>query len=182
MKPVYIVDEIGAVVEAVSTKLLTQLQAFDPLITGVHYQYGHPLEIIETLKQMDESQDYKFRRYPFIGLFQDFPQEVGEVGFDSEVTLHLIIARFTVNTYKAAQRYENNFKPVLYPIYLEFLEQLNFSKAFMKYAPNQIPHTKIDRLYWGREGLYKNEGNIFNDFLDCIEIRNLKLKTYLNIC
>lgn len=182
MKPVYIVDEIGLVVDKVSAKLLAQLQVFDPDITGVHYQYGHPLEIIETLKQMDEAKDYKFRRYPFVGLFQDFPEEVGEVGFNSEPTLHLIIARFTQATYKAAQRYELNFKPVLYPIYLEFLEQLNFSKAFETYGVTNIQHTKIDRLYWGREGLYKNEGNIFNDFLDCIEIRNLKLKTYLNNC
>lgn len=182
MKPVYVVDEIGLVVERVSAKLLAQLQAFDSTITGVHYQYGHPLEIIETLKQLDEAKDYKFRRYPFVGLFQDFPEDVGEVGFNSEPTLHLIIARFTQPTYKAAKRYELNFKPVLYPIYLEFLEQLNFSKAFQHYAPNEIPHIKIDRLYWGREGLYKNEGNVFNDFLDCIEIRNLKLKTYLKIC
>ncbi|MHB9057113.1 MAG: hypothetical protein ACYC2P_13365 [Paludibacteraceae bacterium] len=182
MKPVYIVDEIGLAVAQVSANLLAQLQAFDATITGVHYQYGHPIEIIETLKQMDEAKAYKFSRYPFVGLFQDFPEDVGEVGFNGEVTLHMIIARFTTPTYKAAQRYEFNFKPVLYPIYFELLKQLNFSKAFQSYTESTIQHTKIDRLYWGREGLYKNEGNIFNDFLDCIEIRNLKLKTYLKIC
>ena len=45
-----------------------------------------------------------------------------------------------------------------------------------------IEHTKIDRLFWGKEGLYANEGNIFEDFLDCIEIRDLELNVYSKIC
>ena len=102
MKPVYIVDEIGLAVAQVSTVLLSQLQAFDATITGVHYQYGHPIEIIETLKQMDEAKAYKFSRYPFVGLFQDFPENVGEVGFNGEVTLHMIIARFTTQIGRAS--------------------------------------------------------------------------------
>lgn len=182
LKPVFIVDEIGDVVTKVSAALLTQLQILDDKIEAVNYLYGHPLEIIETLKQRDEADNFRFKKYPLIALFQDFPERKGYIGIDSETTLHLIIARATEPTYKADERYTFNFKPFLYLIYLEFLKQLNFSKAFTHYGAEQIEHTKYDRLYWGREGLYKNEGNIFNDWLDCIEIRDLRLKVNLKIC
>jgi hypothetical protein len=42
-------------------------------------------------------------------------------------------------------------------------------------------HQKYDRLYWGKQGLYGNSGNIFNDFIDAIEINELKFEI-LNTC
>ena len=182
MKSVYIVDVMREVVGRVSAKLTPSLIALDSNITGVHYDHGHPLEIINTLADKDKSNTFTFRKYPLVALFQDFPESKGEIGFDSEVTLHMIIARSTVNTYKAQERYEKNFKPFLYPIYQELLNQIWLSKPFNVKSAGQIQHTKIDRLYWGKEGLYKNEGNVFNDFIDCIEIKDLKLKVNLKNC
>lgn len=183
MKPTIIVDVFGDIVSKVSASLTAQLRDFDQGITGVHYLHGHPMEIIETLSQKAKSNVHKWKKYPLVALFQDFPErKFSEPGIESEPSLHLIIARATAPTYKADQRYEKNFKPVLYPIYVELLNQISISKVFMTYGTSQIPHVKIDRLYWGREGLYGNEGNAFNDWVDCIEIRDLKLKTYLNYC
>lgn len=187
MKPVYIVDEIGKCVTNVSTKLLPTLQAIDPLITGVNYQYGHPNEIIETLCQEERSKTGKFKKYPLIALFQDFPEVRGKViGEDNTVTLHLIIASATLNNYKAQERYDHNFKPILYPIYQEFLNQLDLSSVFFTKAPDLIEHTKIDRLYWGNKGIEFTSGketkNIFVDWLDCIELLNLTLPTYTQFC
>ena len=171
------------IVAAVSTKLLAVLQAFDPEITGVHYLYGHPLEIIETLTARDKVEAYAYQKYPLIALFQDLPEDKGrEIGVDGEITLHMIIARGTTPSFRAPERYDKNFIPVLYPVYYELLNQINIAKVFMTYGISSIRHTKIDRLYWGREGLWKNEGNVFNDFLDCIELRDLKLKVDLKHC
>lgn len=183
MKPIYIVDEVGAIVGLVSTNLLAYLQSIDPKIEAVHYQHGHPKEIIETLAQKDKSSTMQFSKYPLVALFQDFPERhTGEIGFDSEVSLHIVIVQSTLATYKADERYSKNFKPILYPIYYELLKQFNFSKRFSTYGVSTIPHTKIDRLYWGKEGLYGSEGNIFNDRLDCIEIRDLRLKVNQKNC
>lgn len=180
---IYIVDEVGTIVGAVSAALLTYLKTIDPAITAVHYQYGHPKEIIETLMQKDKSTTLQFTKYPLVALFQDFPERhTGQVGFDSEVSLHIVIVQSTTANYKADERYTRNFKPILYPIYSELLRQFNFSKRFSTYGVSTISHTKIDRLYWGKEGLYGNEGNIFNDRLDCIEIRDLRLKVNLKNC
>ncbi len=180
MIPVYVVDEIGTVINAVSAQLLAELKAYDSRIEAVNYLYGHPLEIIETLKQRDESDGFRFKKYPLVALFQDFPEQHGEIGIDSEVTLHLVIARATQPDYKASERYTENFKPVLYPIYFEFLRQLTLSGRFMTYGTSRISHTKIDRVFWGRA--FEGDANPFNDWLDCIEIKDLKLKINLKNC
>ena len=182
-KPIYIVDYFKDIVSAVSAKLLSELKAHDNVITGVHYQHGHPREIIETLTQMTDGIASRFDKYPLIALFQDFPEDVTGNGFYADVTLHFIIARGTEATYKADQRYDKNFKPILYPVYFEFMEQIRLSKKFeIVSAANTYPHKKIDRLYWGREGLYGGEGNTFNDRLDCIEIKDLKLRVKTQNC
>jgi hypothetical protein len=182
-----VVDEMRKVVLAVSETLTPKLKLVDSGITAVHYEHGHPIEIIETLREKDASESFKFDKYPLIALFQDFPEDVNVgPGVQSEVTLHLIIARATMPSYKAADRYNFNMRPVLYPIYEELLKQLYYSRAFMIKSPGQIPHKKYDRLYWGREGLQatksRNEKNIFNDWIDCIEIKNLKIKVNQKLC
>lgn len=178
-----IVEEFRKIVSKVSTELTAKLKIVDPLINAVHYDHGHPLEIIETLKQKDESTSFKTERYPIIALFQDFPENsTGEIGVQGEAILNVIIARPTDPNYKAAERYEKNFNPILYPIYWELMLQIHRSPVFRTLGATLIVHQKIDRLYWGRSGLYANQGNIFNDWLDCIEIKNLKLKVNQKHC
>lgn len=180
MRP--IVEIFQEVVNRVESNVLGSLQALDSKIEGVHYEHGHPLEIVETLKQKDKSQTYRFQKYPLIALFQDFAEVKGPIGFEREVNLHLIIAKGTKSEYKAKDRYEHNFKPFLYPVYESFLEEINREKRFQTYGSNRIEHTKWDRLFWGRNGLFGNQSNVFNDFLDVIEIKNLKLKINLETC
>jgi hypothetical protein len=45
-----------------------------------------------------------------------------------------------------------------------------------------MKHDMIERFYWGREGIYNNAGNVFNDYIDAIEIRNLDLKINVPNC
>lgn len=183
MKVPVFVDVFKDIVERVSNKLTPQLQAYDSLITGVHYDHGHPLEIVETLTQKDKSNTYRWKKYPLVALLQDFPeQNTGEPSEGPRPVFHIIIVNHTRPTYKAIERYDKNFKPILYPIYEELLRQINRERIFFTYGMTTIPHVKFDRLYWGREGLWGKEGNIFNDWVDAIEIRDLKLKTHLNYC
>jgi len=183
MRAIKVVDLFKTVTEKVSLKLTPKLSAIDSTITGVHYMHGHPIEIMETLAEMDKSQSAKFKRYPLIALFQDFPERYyADPEIQAEGTFHLIIARRTNNTYKVQDRYLKNFDPFLYPIYEEFLTQLFRSGFFMLQSDSLIQHTKYDRLYWGRESLFGGTANMFNDYLDVIEIRDLKLKFYVNNC
>lgn len=183
-KPVFIVDDFRTIVQAVSVKLLPDLKLIDPMITGVHYSHGHPKEILEELVNLSKGMQSKFNRFPLIALFQDFPERMGAApGFYADVDLHLIIAMGTDQNYTAGDRYLKNFKPVLYPIYFAFLEAMKKSRLFeITNGSGVFAHTKIDRLFWGREGLYGSEGNKFDDKVDCIEIKDLKVRIKTQNC
>lgn len=182
-RPVYVVDEIGTIVSAVSTRLLSQLQVIDSNITGVHYQFGHIEEIKETLAQKDQSEAFIYTKYPLVILVQDFSETMGAgLGIATTDNLHILIVTSTSGNYKAAERYAATFKPILYPIYLAFLDEIAKSGRVMTSSVNQLKHNKIDRVYWGKEAAQGNTKNIFNDRLDAIEITNLNLKFYQPVC
>lgn len=179
-------DLIRDVVKNVSTELTATLKAYDSNIKGVQYMNGHPLEIVNRLvKREDNGMEYD--KYPLIALFMDFPETIGNDFGSVEVNLHLAICRDTDPNLITDERYDVNFKPVLYPVYESFLKQLTLFKygkwkPFLDYDVSQIQHRKIDRPFWGRETFLKNEANFGTDYLDAIEIRDLKLKINLKNC
>ncbi|MES2593143.1 MAG: hypothetical protein V4608_14770 [Bacteroidota bacterium] len=180
----YIEDEIGSIVEVVSVKMLTELQAIDPAITGVHYEFGTVLEIIETLTQKTESNEWRYKKYPLVCLFVDIKEPIGEVGDYSDLKLNMAIVYGTNADFKAKQRLELNFKRVIMPIYHAFLDELSLrGNAFIGIGPaERIKHTAIRHYYWGRNTISGNEANKLGDFVDGLGIENLELRYYLNRC
>lgn len=180
IQPVYIVDIFRDIVAATSAVLLTDLQAVDPLISGVHYDYGHYNDVRERLVAKDQSA--KTEKYPLVVLFEDYKISHGQVGLTGIASLKLIILYISKKDITRQQRETNVFRPILYPIYNEFLRQIKLSGKFMVASVDQIKHDQINRPHWGDPELYGNKGYLFNDVLDGIEITNLELKTYLPNC
>ena len=174
--PVRIVKHIEKVVDRTSTKVLAQLQVVDPLITKVHFLYGHYPDIRERILQRGKTTK---DNYPLIALFEDFRVRNRTVGLFGEVELKLIILWLSKKDITREQR-EANYSQILNPIYIEFFKQLRVSGLFMQYGPFQ--HDRIDRPHWGDPGIYGNKGYLFDEILDGIEIDNLILKTYFNDC
>ena len=141
-----------------------------------YYLFGHPRDIVSVLADRNKSKTFQYQKYPLIALFQDFSEDINS-GY-SETSLNLIIANITKPTYNTADRYTNNFEPVLYPLWAQLERAFQISKDVELLDGN---YSKIDRAYWGKEGLYGNEGNIFDDHIDAIEIENLNLR-FKNIC
>lgn len=139
----------------------------------LNYMHGHPKEITDSLTEMTRNPTAAAGKYPLVALFQDFEED--KSGDFTKVKLQMIIAVLTSNKMKAPERYNASFRPYLYPIYEELIRVISRSGYFNESTEKQIKHIKIDRLFWGRNGLYGNQGNIFNDFVDCIEIKNLSL-------
>jgi hypothetical protein len=178
----YIVDEFADIVAKVSESMTEQLQIVKPSITGVHYLVGHYTEIQRRLIDKDGSRTEKYKKYPLIALFQDFVERRNpESGFYAECTLQLIIAYYTESEDYTEDRYEKVFKPILYPIYKELMGQIEKNKNIVENKDN-ASHEKIDRPHWGAPGKYGNEGYIFTDALDAIELRNLKLSFDIKKC
>ena len=137
-----------------------------------YYLHGHPLEIIKTLSDKDKDPNSKYRKYPLVILLQDFEEIRGvNPSWTMEVSPRVLIVEQTKRSFSSDERYRENFKPVLYPIYELLLESIAEYGLFGVAAPDQIDHKKTDRLFWGREGLYGTKGNVFNDYLDAIDIK-----------
>jgi len=187
----YIVDDIGSVVSRMRpidssygtdmTDYISSIGQNANLPLMPYYIYGHRLEIANRLKEKDQDKVFKYQKYPLIALRMDI-QEVVTKGI-IDVTLNLAILSFTERKYNAEERYENVFKPILYPLYNRFMDELFKSGLFFWQNDSKTPdHTKIDRPYWGTEGNEGNVKHIFNDPLDAIEILNLKISKNFKNC
>lgn len=163
--PVILVDVIQQVVQAADAVLFPKL--------GKHldYQPGRSTQIQTELQKITQAATVaaKAGKYPLVGLFQDIPEQRGDGYYATVKIPKIIIAVLTVNTDPVLARYDKNFRPILYPIYMEFMRQLARHKNIIASDPNAIPHVKFDRP--GNQPAGQN----MNDYLDAIEINNLEL-------
>lgn len=177
---IYISDELKDIVASVSDTMLGTLKAVDPNITGIHYQQGHPLEIVKALQLLANNVTTKTERYPLVALYRDFTEQKNrQIGIYSESDLHIIVATRTNPTYTTEQRATKSFKPILHPIVDALLNKISISPKFI--LDRAYPQTEeTDRYFWGQAGLFGIEKNMFQDWIDCVEIK-LSLKL-LNNC
>lgn len=177
-KAIYVIDLIREVVAATNTAVIAELQAYNSYIQAINFIPGTEGEINEVLTEMSQQPSMDGKQWPLFALLFSFPEnKAPKVGIDGEVDLNLLIARRGNNTDKTQARYDNNFKPVLYPIYLEFLNQLFLSPKFQTELPGNIPHVKIDYPYYNAD----DDKNIFNSYVDAIQIK-IKLKILIPVC
>ena len=160
------------VIVDIMREVVNQMRYDEP---APYYLHGHPLEVVNIMSEKATS-SIASTMFPLIALFQDFDEEQDE-GFVT-ATLNIIIANRTKPDYRASERYEKNFKPILYPMLEDFIRSLSHNK-WVELV--QVPYTKIDHVYWGKEGLYGSEANIFNDYIDAIELRDITV-TFKNNC
>lgn len=201
IEPVYIDDIIGEVVQATSAaivdkknnpgqSLLGLIQANETealgatMIQQIRYSQSSFDELIETLAQADGSGEERYNKYPLIHLVQDITIERGQdVGIFGSAPLDIIFIHQTVNTYKIEDRNSKVFKPVLWPMYYEFMFQL--SKSGWVYGTNsdtgEFRHRVTKRAFWGNRQL-KGSKNILNDFVDALEVQNLQVKFNYTNC
>lgn len=166
--PLFIVDIIGEVVAATDAALYASLNKH------ILYEYGRSIQILRQLQKLNESITQKENKYPLFALFQPFPED-GNTGYYCSVTFPKIsIAALTQNTDPVSTRYSKTFKPLLYPIYQEFLRQLCRHKNIVASDPGAIPHK-----HWDAPGSDQTteqvKGANFNDIVDAIIIQDLQL-------
>lgn len=129
----------------------------------------HPIVALEQLQLMKGT---VLSGRPFILLLLDIEESFKKSNI--EATVNIVIGTVTEPSYSTDARYSNNFTPILYPIYEEAIKRLcNGSKTI--HTTSFLEFTKYDRVLWGKQGLYGMTGNIFDDYIDAIEINNLKL-------
>ena len=188
--PVYIDDIIEEVVQATSDEVLTTIQANETEVLGssliqqIRFSKSSFDELIETLFQADKSGEERFTKYPLVHLVQDIAIERGsDIGFYGTTNLTIVFIHQTQQNFKTDERDEKVFKPVLWPIYYEFMEQLKRSAWILNPWQNtgEFRHRVIKRAFWGNRKLETTK-NILNDYVDAIEVQNLQLKINYSNC
>lgn len=168
MSVIYLKEEVGTIVSKITT-------------TPLYYMFGHPLEIVGRLQEITQSTTDKDKKYPLIALFADIPiDKTGPVGFYGRAKLTIIIATLADPNMTAEQRIEATFKPILQPIKEQLVDQLFKHKQFS--FADELKYWEIEHYYWGRQGLYGNTANIFNDYIDAIELRDIDILIKNKIC
>jgi len=182
-KPIYIVDQIGEVVARTNTAVLAELQAVSPGIIGLNYQYGYYKEVVKVLTQMTTA-GADGHKYPLVWLYMPITLSKGaQPGLNDVSPLRIIFAMINSDVnMRVKDRYENNFKKILYPVYLEFMNQLSLDSRIVNVDQGLIAHTQTDLPYWGGDANAPEEANPFGDWVDIIEIRITNLQTYLKKC
>lgn len=173
----YITDQIKTLVERVSNKLLTTLQEFDSNIKAISYHHGRKYDIVQLLKQKDETPDFEVKEttYPMVWLYEPIIEEESPVtGCWARVTLNLAVFNTTDKDYTPEERYDNNFKPILDPIANELIEQIDKSGWYHLYDASQLKHKMKRCMMWGTSD-NKNE---LNYYVDAVEFNNLVLDVY----
>lgn len=123
-----------------------------------------PKSALETLKTYDKSDKSGL---PFILLLLPITEKIGRSYTD--VTVSFVLGTVTKHNYSTDERQTIKFTPILEPIYDKF-------EALIRSGNNKIKGNysvvieKINQYYWGQEA------TILNEYIDCIEVRNLELK------
>jgi hypothetical protein len=185
MEQLLIVEIMQLIVDEVSAEMVADLKAIDINYEGVRFDYGHPSDLIERLISLGATEGYRYKSYPMVGLFLDFPERKGISNmFNSTARLNMFIAVGTQQAYLPYERTQQTFKPILVPIRDKLIQKFKSSPYIASQEDGMVKHTSTMRYQWGKEGLeYYNNGqkNIFNDFIDAIEITDLELD-FLNNC
>ncbi len=187
LQPIYLHHEFEHIVNEVSKNLTLQLQSKNKFITGVHYMYGHMLEIVNQVQLLSSGSKATFDKYPLVAFLLDSKVTRRDKTQYGQQNVHIVIinqCKDATGNETAKQRDENNFVPILTPIYMELIKQISLrGDMFLgMQGESSVIHDMTNRYYWGKSELFANTKNIFNDRVDAIEIENMQLTINLNYC
>lgn len=169
-KPKYLVDILDEVIGRVRYKMNVQ-----NLLTGSdkpYFVYDTLPKFKERIAATEKSGALKFRKYPLIYLQMPFTENY-DVDYPLlyEATCTIYILNRTRPEPNAERRYDDVFKPVLYPIFESLIEELcNQWEVQTGGKRKPLSYSKRDLMYWG-----EGEANVSTDIVDAIELTNLKL-------
>jgi len=148
-----------------------------------YYDHGHPIDITNKLLELN-SGNYQYRKYPLIVLLQEFDEvkDIDKDGLYSVASPDIVIINLTGKNIHVEDRYDLNFRTVLYPLYNSFLKQMSKCKYFLTKGNAVFSHTVREAPYYGTEGSGGNTANGFTDMLDGLKINSTSIKVNDNRC
>lgn len=175
------VVNIPALFSSLATKVDVALFSRETDPFHCYYDYGRYLEVTRNLSAKDGGITTKNKKYPLIWLVVPYTVVETLIGGGCEIKgMQIIIATVTKQASTTPDRYATNFIPRLYPIYDELRKQIDKSGYFIDLDFDNV-HERVDQPYWdGKEN--SSSGNLFGDFIDAIQLKNIRLKVNEETC
>lgn len=148
-----------------------------------YFMYGHPIDIAKQLTLKNNITD-KLNKYPLICLLLDLPKTIdASMAYQYTVSPTILVLAETASHLTSPERTDITFKPILYPIAAELVKQINKSEH-LQFRHGGNAFTWDDKYFWGKEGIKMRgyEGNVFNEYLDGIELNFKDLRILNNNC
>lgn len=151
-------------------KIVAEVQSAYDLVDGIRpfYEYGHPLQIFNTLVEKTQSGEWKYKKYPLIALYQTFSETRRRRGVTyviPEITVMLMTD--TKDTFRSNNRYDNTYLPILHPIRDLLIDRMNYSRLINF----DSEYTSEDLIHWGTENYYAVTQNEGHGYLDALELK-----------
>ena len=139
---------------------------------NISYMFGDWDYIAGILTEWAESPKMSKLRFPIICLYSPYTED--RTGKDRTTTLELAIMVDTLKDYTNEEREKVSFEGALRPIYDAFIKSIDKSPDLVHKYNNSIPHYYEENYRYGRKGVEAN-GKPFRDFIDVIEIKDLRI-------
>lgn len=180
--PYILVDEFRLIVEAMRLSLAQLLT--DNGLTTINYDFGYIETLNMRLQAMGSNQETNILKFPLIWVRQPFTiirNAWGKYGTTQGLDI-FIIAGSTIG-YNESERMEKIFKPIINPIYREFLRQIGLSKTAFSAGPEDMrQHSETDFYYFGEvDNADRKKKAVFNDIIDTKRISDLTLLVNNNL-
>lgn len=156
-------DIIRECVERADLRLRPVFSVSKPFI---HFESGYTPTVVNSLTEL--SQGFGYEPYPLVAVFTEGLTEKRLSGLMEFHVPKMIIAVRAVENLTEAQRIEVSFRKVLHPIFTELEHQLQAED--FSYG---LSLERSDVPYYTESG---GQASTFNDMLDGIIIRNLRMK------
>lgn len=151
--------------------LVESQKMYNTLGKAINFEAGNEVQVTRQQTLKEQGTASKYLKYPLVWLVTPFTVDHNGAGQQEAQDIKIIIAERTETELTTLQRETQIFKPVLIPIYEKLLQLISTSGKFGVLGPASIKHKHTFFHYWGKN----NEANIFSDFVDVIEIKNLNL-------
>ena len=171
--PVSIPDIFRDIVSTVSTNLASEESLNIP---AVYFRCETWLELVANLTMDAKHPEYSNTRYPLIALIRNYDEKFTDDNGYADVSFNLIIVTRSTADKKSQQREDDNYIPILRPIYSELMECIKNSRKFANYFDTMPTHTKTESFLVGREGNRGNTAYSLPDIVDGIIVTDLRLK------
>lgn len=170
VKPIVPIPYLPDILKTIVQRVNVELAKLDtPII--LYFDYG-------LVSQVSRSVAENPNNFPLLWLVFNFDENVGyNPGEFLNTTVQLVIMNKTDNTWTSQERDNNNFHPILFPIYQELVNQIRKAVEFGKPSESATAHKRTNRPYWGGGDVNgADTENLFKQFVDAVHIRDLNLK------